>query len=132
MSDTEIQEDEQQNDKDEIARLNEKLSAAEKNQAILTQLVCAGAIDIETAGLLVKARLENTDKDIAEVIGELKKHKPFLFAEEQNVAIPVSTATVRQKNVSRNAVLQKAASKAAASGNRLDVQEYLRIRRRFI
>jgi len=113
--------------------LAEKLNHVEVEQKLFAKLASAGASDIETAVLLAKAKIEASDEaDVDTVIEQLKKEKQYLFA-ESGLGVQISrTAGAKQKGPSNQNVLERAARKAANSGNRTDLQEYLKLRRNFI
>ena len=72
------------------------------------------------------------DADVDSVIEQLRKEKDYLFARQEIVAAVTKTAGVKEKMPGGRSVLERSARKAATSGNRADVQEYLRVRRQFI
>jgi len=118
-----------QNEKQAISK---QLGEIRQEQQIRELLTAAGTTDLETASLLVKDRLASAEgQDAQAVIEQLQKEKSFLFSSRPSSSGPSRTAGVRQRPDS-SAVLQDAAKKAARSGNCVDVQEYLRVRRQFV
>ena len=118
-----------------ISQLNKQLQQIQTEQQLTSELICAGATDIETAALLVKARLEKEPTaDTSAVISLLRKEKAYLFAENthNDIAAAPKTAGTREKVPSANGVIQRAAKKASKTGSRADLQEYLKLRRNFI
>lgn len=113
-------------------QLAEQLNGKELEQELLRKLTAAGAGDLETAVLLVKSRLkESGDGQVDSVIEQLKKEKGFLFSEIRPGAAS-KTAGVKAESSIGQRGLERAAKKAAASGNRVDLQEYLKVRRQFV
>jgi hypothetical protein len=119
--------------KAEASRLAEHLSGIEVEQKLVKKLAAEGAVDIETAVLIAKARIEAEDaSEVDGVIEQLKKEKGYLFgSQDGSAATAKKTAGVRDRVGSKQAVLERAAKRAAASGGRVDLQEYLRLRRNF-
>jgi hypothetical protein len=62
----------------------------------------------------------------------LKKEKQFLFATGSPGAAPTKTAGARDRVTNSQTLLERAAKKAATTGNRTDLHEYLKLRRNFI
>jgi hypothetical protein len=112
----------------------EQLRSIKTDQELTLKLAKAGALDVETAALLAKARVEAQEgTDVDEVIEQLKKEKRYLFGGQQGGAAGLQkTAGVRDKTSNSQTVLERAAKKAATTGNRTDLQEYLRLRRNFV
>lgn len=120
----------QQAQQDVQARLERIQQDSELTQA----LVRAGAIDIEAALLLVQKKMSSSEKeqDVNRVIENLRRERPYLFFDavtttETPWADP--TATVRGQNNGRANALARLAQQVRRSGNRKDMQEYLRMRR---
>ncbi len=119
----------------QLTKLSEQLSDVQTEQKLMRRLAAAGAADMETAVLIAKARLNGeTDTDLESVVEQLKKEKQYLFhtAGESSTVKITKTAGARQRVTSGQAVLERAAKKAATTGNRTDLQEYLRLRRNFL
>lgn len=112
--------------------LDNQLSAMQRQQTLHAALAEAGATDMEAAMLLAEARLganENADADA--VVEQLRSEKAHLFAAPQQSPALSKTAAVRHRNGGRTS-LDTAAAKAAQSGSRADMQEYLRMRRAYV
>ena len=92
----------------------------------------AGVVDLETASTLLSQRIDLTEDLDAEVITrsveQLLLDKPFLrrFTDGR---LPSKTASARAGQNSVSSQLAGAAQRAAYSGDRKDVAEYLRLRR---
>lgn len=99
---------------------------------IMLQLNKAGVRDIEAGLALTRKRLENNGQtSIKEIVEELRSEKKYLFSKEPLIGAS-KTASVKAPMPEGEKVLTECAKKAAASGSRRDIQEYLRIRRNFI
>ncbi len=119
--------------KTQTAELSEQLSDIQIEQKLMRQLAVAGAIDLETAGLIARARMqEKPDADVTGVIEQLKKEKQYLFAGSNSSVSPTKTAGARDRVTNSQTLLERAAKKAATTGNRTDLHEYLKLRRNFI
>ncbi len=121
--------------KKQAAKMSEQLSDIQAEQKLMRKLAAAGTVDIETAVLIAKARLENeTEADLDGVIEQLKKEKQYLFASNaaKTAMTTKKTAAAKERMQSSQTVLERAAKKAATTGNRTDLQEYLKLRRNFL
>lgn len=112
--------------------ISSQLDRIQQDQQIHDLLTAAGTTDPETALLLVRDRLASAEgQDVQAVIEDLQKEKDYLFSSRPAIGGPVRTSGVRHRP-DGSAALQDAAKKAARSGNCVDVQEYLRVRRQFV
>ena len=117
----------------QTAQLSEQLSSVQAEQKLVRQLAAAGAVDLETAVLIAKARMQGQSQaDVAGVIEQLKKEKQYLFGGGGGGATPAKTAGARDRVTSNETILERAAKKAATTGSRADLHEYLRLRRNFL
>ncbi len=117
----------------QTAKLSEQLSNVQREQKLMRQLAAAGAVDLETAVLIAQARMQGqADADITGVIELLKKEKQYLFGGATSTTVPAKTAGARERLTSNEAILERAAKKAATTGSRADLHEYLRLRRNFL
>ena len=117
--------------------LNQLIEADNSRKADL-MLAKAGAVDIETAGMILEKRID-LSKEVKEdklslEIENLFSEKPFLKKPVESVKkqlppMPSISSTPRQNSKSTSATLNELAKKAAATGNRKDVEQYLRLRR---
>lgn len=136
-----------QNAEKEVSVLSEQLKKIEKkneqlageldeirvDQKLVQRLSSAGVSDLETVLLVAKARVKSSDEaDVDLVIEQLKKEKGYLFDGAKETSVSTRTAGVKERKPSGQRVLEKAAKRAAESGNRADVQEYLKVRRQFV
>lgn len=120
--------------KSQLDDMAEELSSIKSEQTMIKQLTSAGVVDMEAALLIARSRLSSSEgQDLNEVIEQLKKEKGYLFGEERGGGITaVKTGGVKEKVQSGRVILGRAAKKAAATGNRTDLHEYLRLRRNFL
>ena len=111
----------------------EQLKSIQVEQELVNKLAAAGTVDLETAMLIAKARIEGDDgADIDSVVKQLQKEKQYLFEGKTPVMAASKTAGVRERVESGQAFLERAAKRAATTGNRTDLQEYLKLRRNFV
>jgi len=111
----------------------DKVSRVEMEQKLVAKLASAGASDIEAAVLLVRERIKaDEETDLDTIVEGLKREKEYLFSDSK-VGFQIGrTAGAKQKGTNSQNVLERAAKKAATSGNRTDLQEYLKLRRNFV
>ena len=117
----------------QTAEMSEQLSDIQTEQKLTRQLAAAGAVDLETAVLIARARMQDKDDaDVTGVIEQLKKEKQYLFTGNNPGATPTKTAGARDRVTNSQTLLERAAKKAATTGNRTDLHEYLKLRRNFL
>lgn len=119
----------------ETQQLTANINQLETEQSLTKKLIAAGASDIETALLVVKARAANDDADADSLVEQLKNDKPHLFGSAKpNSTVPQRTRTAGAKDsvASGRMSLSKAAARAASTGSRDDLHEYLRLRRNYL
>ena len=113
--------------------LSKQLSETRNEQKLSQKLLSAGTVDIESAMLLAKARMqEQQDVDVDDVIEQLKKDKKYLFKNSGENVTSTKTSGAKDRTSDVHTVLAKVAKKAAASGSRRDLQEYLKARRNYL
>ena len=119
--------------KAQTAELTEQLSDIQTEQKLMRQLAAAGAVDLETAVLIARARMQDQDDaDVTGVIEQLKREKQFLFNVGSPGPAPTKTAGVRDRGTNNQTLLERAAKKATTTGSRTDLHEYLKLRRNFL
>jgi len=119
--------------KSQAAKLSEQLNDIQLEQKLIRKLAAAGALDLETAVLIAKARMDgDNDADLNSVIEQLKKEKQYLFAGSSGTVTTKKTAAAKERLLNSQAILERAAKKAATTGNRTDLQEYLKLRRNYL
>lgn len=108
-----------------------QLAVTENRRAADRLLAEAGVVDLETASLLLDRRLDlGGDLDhpaLLRAVEQLLVDKPFLNA--RSMRLPPASAAARAPAPSPAARLTRAAQRAASSGNRRDIADYLRLRR---
>jgi hypothetical protein len=121
----------------ELARTKEELAAARRGHEVEMELVRARALDLETARMLVEARLaglgEGEAVDVRGVVRGLREQKPYLFRADRE-ALSVSrgvtaTGVVRQGGSVAAAEASGAAREALETGERSALLRYMRARR---
>ncbi|HUW18637.1 MAG TPA: hypothetical protein VMW16_04980 [Sedimentisphaerales bacterium] len=118
--------------KAKVSEMAEQLSSVEAEQELTRKLAAAGTVDVEAAVLIAKARMKGrTEADLDGVIEQLRKEKQYLFASQQAASNAKKTAGVRDRMQNSQTILERAAKKAAMTGSRTDLQEYLKLRRNF-
>jgi hypothetical protein len=120
--------------KSQIGEMAEELGNIQMERKLMRRLAAAGAVDLEAAVLIARGRIEGeADADIDSVIEQLKKEKQYLFdSNKDRVTTGNRTAGAKNRLESNQSILERAARKAAATGNRTDLQEYLKMRRSFV
>jgi hypothetical protein len=114
----------------EAGQLAEELKATHKEQELMSKLAAERTRDLEAAVLIAKARLSREDKaDVAGVVEQMKKEKGYLFGEKSTTEIAVRTSPAKESRQGGAAGLERAAKRAAGTGNRADLQEYMKKRR---
>ena len=113
--------------------LSEQLNNVRTEQKLTQKLITAGTVDIESALLLAKARMnEQEDVDVDDLIEQLKSEKQYLFKNSRENVTSMKTSGAKDRTSDTQAVLAKAATKAATTGSRRDLQEYLKTRRNYL
>jgi len=111
----------------------EKLSSIRVEQELIRKLTAAGTVDLETAVLIAKAMIESeTEVEMDSLIKQLRKEKQYLFAGTSGTVTAKKTAGAKERLEGSQTVLERAAKKAATTGSRTDLQEYLKLRRNFV
>ena len=114
-------------------KLSEQLSDIRAEQDLMRKLISAGAVDVESAVLLARARMQDkTNSDPDAVIEQLKKEKQYLFEHTGKNVTVTKTAGAKERDTGVHTILERAAKKAAATGNRTDLHEYLKLRRNYL
>jgi hypothetical protein len=114
-------------------KLSEQLSDIRAEQDLTQKVISAGAVDVESAVLLARARMrDKTDSDPDTVVEQLKKEKQYLFESAERSLTATKTAGAKDRDAGVHTVLERAAKKAAATGSRTDLHEYLKLRRNYL
>lgn len=113
-----------------IARLSQDLSELQVEQTLAHKLVAAGVTDLEAAVLIAKARMEGKSQtDVGGCVEQLRKEKAYLFGAPVEASAFRKTAGVKDRTKQTQTALEQAARRAARTGRRADLQEYLKLRR---
>ncbi len=116
-----------------IARMSRDLDELQREQKLTHKLAAAGAIDLETAVLVAKARLDGqTGADVDGCIAQLRKEKAYLFGGPAETTAPRRTAPARDRMPAGSTTLEQAAQKAAQTGSRADLHHYLKLRKNLL
>ncbi|MCX5636599.1 MAG: hypothetical protein NTX52_02755 [Planctomycetota bacterium] len=119
--------------KTQTAKMSEQIRNVQIEQKLMRKLAAAGALDLEAAVLVARARMEDEpEANPDSVIEQLKKEKQYLFAGASGAVIAKKTAGAKERVANSQTVLDAAAKRAATTGNRADLQKYLRLRRNFL
>ncbi len=119
--------------KSQASEMAKELSGIRVEQKLTHKLAAAGAIDLETAVLTAKAKIEaEPEADLDSAIEQLKKEKQYLFSGTGATATAKKTAGAKDRMQNSQTILERAAKKAATTGNRTDLHEYLKLRRNFV
>jgi hypothetical protein len=126
-----------------IARMSRELDDLQIEQKLTHKLAAAGALDLETAVVLAKARLTSRAsehggsagergrspyEEIDACLAQLRKEKAYLFGGTAEAAAGRKTAGVKDRAPTRPTALEQAAQKAVHTGSRADLHHYLRLR----
>lgn len=115
------------NVENELNKTQQTIAHLERRQKIDALLADADTMDFEVARLLTEAAVESMDEpDVALAIADLRRGKPYLFRQRAAASAAAMSARTRG-NASPSTI--EAAQVAAASGDRRDLLQYLRLRR---
>lgn len=116
----------------QVSEMNEQMGNIRLEQKLVKRLSAAGVVDLETAVLVAKARLtKGDDADVDGCVEQLKNQKQYLFGASGEM-VSKKTAGVRDNQTNTQTTLERAAKRAAKSGSRTDLQEYLKLRRNIL
>ena len=122
----------------EAKELTEELKETREHQELMRRLAAEGTRDLEAAVLIAKSRLGREGKaDLAGIVERLKKEKGYLFHDKENGGVDstspgqVKTAlrTSSAREPRQSVGLERSAKRAAGTGSRADLQEYMKKRR---
>lgn len=116
-----------------VARMSQDFEGLQRDHELTRKLSAAGAMDLEAALLLAKARMAGqAELDLDGCVAQLKIEKRHLFGPSAETVAPRRTAGARDRLAHSQTALQRAATKAAQSGKRADLQHYLTLRRNLL
>lgn len=119
--------------KSQASEMAKELGNIRMEQKLTQRLAAAGAVDVETAVLIAKAKIEDeAEADLDGIIQQLKREKQYLFSGTSAAVTAKKTAGAKDRMQNNQTILERAAKKAATTGNRTDLQEYLKLRRNFV
>jgi hypothetical protein len=117
----------------QTGEMAKELSSVRMEQKLIRKLAAAGAIDVEAAVLIAKSKIgDGTEVDLDGMIQQLKREKQYLFSGSNAVVTVKRTAGAKDRVHNNQTILERAAKKAATTGNRTDLHEYLKLRRNFV
>jgi hypothetical protein len=113
-----------------IAQISQELSDLQVERKLTQRLVAAGALDLEAAVLVARARLDGRGPaEIDDCVAQLRKEKPYLFPLPSEPSASHKTAGAKDRARPTRTALEQAAKRAARTGNGADLQQYLKLRR---
>ena len=113
-----------------VSQMSEELDGLRLERQLTRKLLAAGAVDLEAAVLIAKARAAGKDEaELDGCIEQLRRDKGYLFEGSGAATSTTKTAAVKDRVTSTHTTLERAAKRAARSGSRGDLQEYLKLRR---
>jgi hypothetical protein len=119
--------------KSQVKEMSGQLGDIQAEQKLTRKLATVGTVDLETAVMLTKAKMEGQpEADLDGVIEQLKKEKQYLFTGNSGSATVKKTSGVKERITNNRTAVERAAKKAATTGNRADLQEYLKLRRNYL
>jgi uncharacterized protein YhaN len=120
--------------KEQTTKLTGQLNSIRSEQELMRRLSAEATVDLEAAVIIAKAKMQGKDDaDLNELIKQIKKEKPYLFYNNSmEAAATQKTAAAKERLPNSRSVLERAAKKAATTGNRTDLQEYLKLRRNYV
>jgi hypothetical protein len=113
-----------------ITQMSQELSDLQVERRLTQKLAAAGAIDLEAAVLMAKARSEgNEPAEVDDCVQQLRREKAYLFAGPSEPSASRKTAGAKDRAKQTRTALEQAAKRAARTGNCADLQHYLKLRR---
>lgn len=112
-----------------LEETRDALDANERRREIELAASGAGAIDVETAVMLIETAMKDrAPEELGAVIEQVKRSKPFLF-EERRAPATVSAGVMSPEPSRGGEALAALAEEARASGDRRALLRYLQARR---
>jgi len=116
-----------------VTEMSKELNDIRIEQKLTEKLTSVGVIDLEAALLICKTRLASSgETDLDACVKELQKEKRYLFVNKDVTNNVVQKTAGAKERTTNSQILERAAKKAATTGNRTDLQEYLKLRRNFV
>lgn len=114
--------------KSKLEKANSEAKAGEQRRRIEQELGASDTLDLEVTRLLTEIAIgDMADPDIAGVVADLKRRKPFLF--KRAAAGGGFSAMSPQPSAPARTTLTDLAAEARSSGDRRALLSYLRARR---
>lgn len=115
-------------------QIEKQLGDIKLENQLMNKLSAAGAVDLEAAIVLAKSRLKDSGDDLDNCVERLAAEKRYLFAERSGRGgeSDRKTACAKDSNAGSRSILEGVARRAAMTGKRADLQEYLKVRRNFL
>ena len=118
---------------EKIAQMTRDLEELRRERTLTHKLAAAGAVDLETAILVAKARMDGkAPAEIDGCVAQLRKEKAYLFGGPPETAAPRKTVPAKDRGTAGATALAQAAQKAAQTGSQADLQHYLKLRRNLL
>ncbi|MEM1027537.1 MAG: hypothetical protein AAGJ38_05595 [Planctomycetota bacterium] len=106
------------------------ITSLERRQKIDALLTDSDAIDLEAARLLTEISVSQMDEpDVGTAVNDLRRQKPYLFRHRAGRSDSAMAPRLSQTDA-LPAAQEAAAERAAATGDRRDLLDYLRLRRK--
>ena len=113
-------------------RLVSRVDEMNTEQELVSLLTAGGVTDLEAAVLIARTRMAGTDNDAKSIVEQLRKEKGYLFEQPDESVTASLTSGVKERSGGSRGVLERAAQRAVNNGSRTAVQEYMKVRRKFI
>lgn len=118
---------------EKITKMSEDLDSLQLDQKLAHKLTSAGVVDLEAAVLIARTRMQDrAEADVDSCVEQLKNEKHYLFGPSQEALTPRKTAGAKDRVTHGQTVLERAAARAAQTGHRTDLQQYLKLRRKLL
>lgn len=113
-----------------LEQTRDALDANERRREVEIAVSSAGAIDVETALMLVETAMKDrVPEELGAVIEEVKRSKPFLFDDRRGAPVGASAGVMSLEPSRRGEALAALAEEARATGDRRALLRYLQARR---
>lgn len=117
--------------RDEARKISGRVESLEVERELTHRLVAAGTVDVEGAVLIASEKLSRSqDADVAEVVDQMVREKGYLFGKAAGVVGSMRKGnSAKDRQGSEVGAVESAARRAVSSGDRVDLQEYMKVRR---
>ncbi|MEO1511945.1 MAG: hypothetical protein AAFU70_07735, partial [Planctomycetota bacterium] len=115
---------------DELREALAALARAERKTEIDAVLLEAGAVDLDTARLVVESELSAAgDLEVGAAVATLRATKPFLFRSSEPATAGMTFSAAPFADAPDGQGLDEIAASARETGDRRELLRYLRLRR---